>query len=104
MRTWKTGDKIKSAWVTDYLDQAGKRRRKTFPTRKAADAWFRKAKSRARSMRVLLIDFSDKELLAELLRRARARDIVDGDEPQNESPTPKCLTFSEKVPNLGLSD
>jgi integrase len=38
-RTWKTGDQIKTAWVADYFDQAGKRRMKTFATKKAADAW-----------------------------------------------------------------
>lgn len=38
-RTWKTDGVSKSAWVADYFDQAGKRRQKTFGTRKAADAW-----------------------------------------------------------------
>lgn len=38
-RTWKTGGVVKTAWVADYFDQAGKRRLKTFDTRKAADAW-----------------------------------------------------------------
>jgi integrase len=38
-RTWKTGEAVKTAWVADYLDQVGKRRLKTFMTRKAADAW-----------------------------------------------------------------
>jgi integrase len=38
-RTWKTGAAVKTAWVADYFDQAGKRRLKTFDTRKAADAW-----------------------------------------------------------------
>jgi integrase len=38
-RTWKTSGMVKSAWVADYFDQAGKRRLKTFDTRKAADAW-----------------------------------------------------------------
>jgi integrase len=38
-RTWKTSDTVKTAWVADYFDQAGKRRLKTFATRKAADAW-----------------------------------------------------------------
>ena len=28
-----------SAWVVDYMDAAGKRRLKTFTTKKAADAW-----------------------------------------------------------------
>jgi integrase len=32
-------DKDREAWVVDYLDQAGKRRLKTFATRKAADDW-----------------------------------------------------------------
>jgi integrase len=38
-RAWKTGDQIKTAWVADYFDQAGKRHIKTFSTKKAADAW-----------------------------------------------------------------
>jgi integrase len=38
-RTWKTGGAVKTAWIADYFDQAGKRRLKTFETRKAADAW-----------------------------------------------------------------
>ena len=38
-RRWTTGGGIKTAWVTDYLDQHGVRRLKTFATKKAADAW-----------------------------------------------------------------
>jgi integrase len=44
-RTWRSGEDddgkpiLKTAWVADYCDQAGKRRLKTFPTRKDADAW-----------------------------------------------------------------
>src|SRR4051794_25617693 len=38
-RTWTTGGAAKTAWVADYFDQAGTRRQKQFPTRKAADAW-----------------------------------------------------------------
>jgi integrase len=38
-RTWTTGGKVKTAWVADYFDQAGKRRLKTFETKKVADAW-----------------------------------------------------------------
>jgi integrase len=38
-RTWETGGIAKSAWVADYSDQEGKRRQKTFATRKAAVAW-----------------------------------------------------------------
>jgi len=38
-RTWTTGGKVKTAWVADYFDQAGKRRLKTFETKRAADAW-----------------------------------------------------------------
>src|ERR1700753_1317980 len=39
MRTWKTGDVVKTAWVADYFDQHGKRHLKTFRTKKEADAW-----------------------------------------------------------------
>jgi integrase len=38
-RTWTTGGEKKTAWVADYFDQDGKRRLKTFPTKKAADSW-----------------------------------------------------------------
>ena len=38
-RTWTTGGKVKTAWCADYFDQAGKRRLKTFATKKAADTW-----------------------------------------------------------------
>src|SRR3954453_14583304 len=38
-RTWITGGKVKTAWVVDYFDQHGKRRLKTFETKKAADSW-----------------------------------------------------------------
>jgi integrase len=38
-RIWKTGGAEKSAWIVDYVDQAGKRRLKTFSTKKQADAW-----------------------------------------------------------------
>jgi integrase len=36
---WTSRGVEKSAWIVDYFDQAGRRRLKTFPTRKAADAW-----------------------------------------------------------------
>jgi integrase len=44
-RTWTSGKDHngapirKTAWVADYFDQSGKRRMKTFTTRKAADTW-----------------------------------------------------------------
>ena len=38
-RLWKTKGVEKTAWVVDYADQAGKRRLKTFSTKKEADAW-----------------------------------------------------------------
>jgi len=38
-RVWKTNGVEKTAWVVDYTDQAGKRRLKTFATKKEADAW-----------------------------------------------------------------
>jgi integrase len=44
-RTWKAGAEIKTAWIADYLDQDGKRRLKTFTTKKAADAWLVQARS-----------------------------------------------------------
>lgn len=38
-RVWMSGGEKKTAWVADYFDQEGKRRLKTFPTKKAASAW-----------------------------------------------------------------
>lgn len=38
-RKWMKGDEARSAWIANYTDQEGKRRIKTFPTKKAADAW-----------------------------------------------------------------
>jgi len=39
-RTWKTSDGVaKEAWVVDYVDQAGKRRLKTFDRKKDASAF-----------------------------------------------------------------
>jgi hypothetical protein len=32
-------NKDREAWVVDYVDQHGKRRLKTFPTKKEAEAW-----------------------------------------------------------------
>ena len=38
-RTWTSRGIERSAWVVDYFDQGGKRRLKTFTTKKEADAW-----------------------------------------------------------------
>ena len=38
-RTWTSGGEERTAWVCDYQDQHGKRRLKTFKTKKAADSW-----------------------------------------------------------------
>jgi integrase len=38
-REWTSRGQARSAWVLDYVDGAGKRRLKTFPTKKEADAW-----------------------------------------------------------------
>lgn len=42
-RTWITAGEQRTAWVVDYRDQNGRRRLKTFETKKAADAWARTA-------------------------------------------------------------
>lgn len=42
-RTWTSGGETKTAWVADYFDQEGKRRLKTFTTKKAATAWLPQA-------------------------------------------------------------
>lgn len=38
-RAWTSRGVERTAWVVDYFDQAGKRRLKTFKTKKEADAW-----------------------------------------------------------------
>src|ERR1700730_9365827 len=38
-RIWNSRGVERSAWVVDYSDQSGKRRLKTFVTRKEADVW-----------------------------------------------------------------
>jgi integrase len=38
-RIWKSRGVEQTAWVVDYVDQLGKRRLKTFGTKKEADAW-----------------------------------------------------------------
>jgi integrase len=38
-RTWTARGTERTAWIVDYFDQAGKRRLKTFATKKEADAW-----------------------------------------------------------------
>ncbi len=38
-RVWTSGGAERTAWVCDYQDQHGKRRLKTFKTKKAADSW-----------------------------------------------------------------
>jgi integrase len=43
-RTWTSGGQARTAWVCDYFDQGGTRRQKTFPTKKAADAWLTTAR------------------------------------------------------------
>jgi integrase len=49
-RTWRTAAGIeKEAWVVDYLDQAGKRRLKTFARKKSADSFNTTAKNEVRA-------------------------------------------------------
>jgi integrase len=43
-RSWQSGSGTKTAWIADYFDSAGKRRLKTFSTKKAADAWLVQAR------------------------------------------------------------
>jgi len=38
-RTWANNGIKRTAWVVDYCDQAGRRRLKTFATKKEADSW-----------------------------------------------------------------
>jgi integrase len=48
-RTWSSGDETKTAWVVDYSDQHGKRRLKTFKTKREADAWLVQARHQVAS-------------------------------------------------------
>jgi len=43
-RTWKSGDEVRTAWVADYFDQAGKRHIKTFAKKGDAQAWLDETK------------------------------------------------------------
>lgn len=38
-RSWVSRGVRRERWIADYVDQAGVRRLKTFPSKKAADAW-----------------------------------------------------------------
>jgi integrase len=44
-RQWTNGKGVQEAWVADYLDQAGKRHIKTFPTKREASAWLVKTQT-----------------------------------------------------------
>jgi len=49
-RTWKTAAGVeKEAWVVDYVDQAGKRRLKSFARKKSADSFDTTAKNEVRA-------------------------------------------------------
>jgi integrase len=43
-RLWQSGDETRSSWICDYFDGGGKRRQKTFRTKKEADAWLVQAR------------------------------------------------------------
>jgi integrase len=43
-RRWTSGDSTREAWVTDYVDGTGKRRLRTFKTKRAADTWLVQAR------------------------------------------------------------
>jgi integrase len=43
-RAWQSGGEARTAWIADYFDQHGKRRLKTFKTRKEADGWLVEAR------------------------------------------------------------
>ena len=43
-RTWKSGGKVKTAWVADYFDQKGERHIKTFGREKDAKVWLDETK------------------------------------------------------------
>jgi hypothetical protein len=54
-RSWVTRKgEPKTAWTANYKDQAGSWRLKTFPTKKAADAWLHGVRAAGRGAPVLL--------------------------------------------------
>src|SRR5262245_27776514 len=48
-RSWTSRGIQKEKWIADYVDQTGARRLKTFPSKKAADAWLVTARHEVRS-------------------------------------------------------
>jgi integrase len=48
-RSWTSGGQARTAWVSDYADQHGIRRLKTFKTRKEADGWLVEARGQVAS-------------------------------------------------------
>ena len=48
-RSWISRGTQKEKWIADYVDQTGARRLKTFPSKKAADAWLVTARHEVRS-------------------------------------------------------
>ena len=48
-RSWTSRGVKKERWVADYVDQTGARRLRTFPSKKAADAWLITARHEIRT-------------------------------------------------------
>ena len=48
-RTWQSGGQTRTAWCADYFDQQGKRRLKTFRTRREADSFLVTARGQVAS-------------------------------------------------------
>jgi integrase len=79
-RTWGEGEKQRSAWVADYVDQGGTRRLKTFKTRRDADSWLLRARTEVATGRHLperqSPTFAD--TAARWLASAQTRDLERG--------------------------
>ncbi len=50
-RKWTHGGQERTAWIADYFDQSGKRRQKTFNTKKAARNWLEDARQEIKAGR-----------------------------------------------------
>jgi hypothetical protein len=44
-RSWRSGGKVKTAWICDYADEARVRRLKTFRTAREARSWLKESRS-----------------------------------------------------------
>jgi len=122
-RTWTSRGIERTAWVVDYFDQGGKRRLKTFATKKEADAWSVSALNEVRlgihtaasaSITVerggeLWIEHCEAEHLEESTLRQRRQHFrthinpIIGRDKLAELTTPGIYAFDGKLRDAGVS-